>query len=389
MPMASWTERELDELEREGLLRAEASVQGCSGPYFSLDGRAVLSFSSNNYLGLADDARLVTALCEAAGRLGVGAGASRLVAGSNDEHRACELELAAFVNRPDAILFSSGYAANVGVLSSLGREGDLIYSDELNHASIIDGCRLSRATVRVFPHRDLDALRTLLLQDSHADQRRLIVTDALFSMEGHLAPLAELRALADELDAALIVDEAHSLGVLGPQGRGACAACGISPDLLIGTLGKAFGVSGSFVATDTASTQLLKNRARSYVFSTAPPPALAAAIRASLSLVRGADDRRATLKRHVDRLRAGLLALGFDLPPTDGAILPILIGDPAKTMRASARLLDDGVYARGIRPPTVAVGTSRIRLVPMSTHTDQDIDTVLNAFTRLRQSEAA
>ena len=354
-----------------------------------MEGRELLSFSSNNYLGLANDPRLIDALCTAARTFGVGTGASRLVAGTNHEHQSCEAELARFVTKQASVLFSSGYAANVGVLSSLPENGDIILSDELNHASIIDGCRLSRASAHVFPHRDLEALGRILTAEAKPNQRRFIVTDALFSMDGHMADLRGLRAIADDHDAALIVDEAHSLGTHGPEGRGACAASGTHADILVGTLGKAFGVSGAFVAADEPTCGLIRNRARSYIFSTAPPPALAAAIRASLSLVQAADDRRARLKEHTLRLRHGLVDLGFDLPATDGAILPIIIGDAEKTMRASARLLRSGVYARGIRPPTVAPGTSRIRIVPMATHRDEDITRALQAFAALRQSEAA
>ena len=224
--LETWTQNELARLDGAGLLRDESIVTGPLQPRFELDGMAVLSLSSNSYLGLASDPRLISALQEGAERWGVGASASRLVGGTHRAHRQCERALSEYVQAPDALLFTSGYAANLGVISSLMHEGDLIFSDALNHASIIDGCRLSRAKTIVYAHRDTDDLRTKLEQCQHHEGRRLIVTDALFSMDGHLAPLQALRELANEFRADLMVDEAHSLGVLGPQGRGACAASG-------------------------------------------------------------------------------------------------------------------------------------------------------------------
>ena len=375
--LETWTQNELARLDGAGLLRDESVVTGPLHPRFELDGMEVLSLSSNSYLGLASDPRLISALQEGAERWGVGASASRLVGGTHRAHRQCERALSEYVQAPDALLFTSGYAANLGVISSLMHEGDLIFSDALNHASIIDGCRLSRAKTIVYAHRDTDDLRTKLEQCKHHEGRRLIVTDALFSMDGHLAPLQALRELANEFRADLMVDEAHSLGVLGPKGRGACAASGVKADVLIGTLGKAFGVCGAFAAASHSIIDLMKNRARSYVFSTAPPPALAETILVSIGLVREADDRRTQLLQHASRLRTGLTEKGFAVPPIDGAIVPLILHTPERTMRASELLLREGVYARGIRPPTVPTNTARLRLVPIATHTEAEIEDAL------------
>lgn len=375
--LETWTQNELARLDDVGLLRNEAVVSGPLEPRFELDGTAVLSLSSNSYLGFASDPRLITAMQESVEKWGVGASASRLVGGTHQAHRQCEAALSEYVNTSDSLLFSSGYAANLGVISSLMHEGDLIFSDALNHASIIDGCRLSRAKTIVYQHRNTDDLRTKLAETQSHAGRRLIVTDALFSMDGHLAPLRTLSEIANEFGADLMVDEAHSLGVLGPQGAGACAANNVRPDILIGTLGKAFGVCGAFAAASQPVVELLRNRARSYVFSTAAPPALAETIRVSIELVRQADERRARLLQHASRLRQGLTEEGFAVPDVDGAIVPLILNTSERTMQASKLLLRDGVYARGIRPPTVPTNTARLRLVPIATHTEAEIEEAL------------
>ena len=385
--LETWSKGALARLNDRGLLRNEAVAEGPLEPSFSLDGRLVLSFSSNCYLGFASDPRLVTTMQEALQRWGVGSSASRLVGGTHVAHRQCEAELASFSRADAALLFSSGYAANLGVLSALMNDGDIIYSDALNHASIIDGCRLSKARTHVYRHRDIEHLRSLLTANAELPGRRLIVTDALFSMDGHLAPLRELRELADEFEADLMVDEAHSIGVLGPQGRGACAAVGVRPEIQIGTLGKAFGVCGAYAAASESIIHWLKNRARSYVFSTAPPPALAETIRVSLGLVMDADERRHKLLSNARRLRDGMLEAGLEVPPIDAAIVPLMLGSAERTMQASQALLERGIYARGIRPPTVPEGTARLRLVPIATHTDVEVERALEAVISIVTTE--
>lgn len=373
----------LRELTARGLLRDPPALDGAARREGRAGERDVVVFCSNDYLGLAGHPMLVAALRGGAEAHGAGAGASRLISGTHVAHRAAEQDLAAWVELPAALLFSSGYAANVGALSTLVGPGDVAFSDRLNHASVIDGLRLSRATVHVYEHRDTAHLAALLEAHRPLGKRALIATDTLFSMDGDLADLSVLRGLADRHDAALYVDEAHALGVLG-AGRGACHDAGVRPDVLVGTLGKAFGLSGAFVAGSARLRALLENRARSYVFSTAPPPAIAAAVRAAVALVAGGADARARALRHADRVRAQLRRDGWQVLDGRSSIVPVIVGDPAATMAASRALLERGYFVQGIRPPTVPPGTSRLRVVPTAAHTDAQVDGLLAAFAALR-----
>jgi glycine C-acetyltransferase/8-amino-7-oxononanoate synthase len=370
----------LRELEAAGLLRRSLRIDGPQGPEIQLDGRAVLCFCSNNYLGLANHPDLLAA---ANHDEGFGAGASRLVTGTMGAHEETERGLADFVSAPAAALFGNGYAANVGTIQALVRPGDAVFSDALNHASLVDGCRLSRATVYVYRHRDVEHLESLLRAHRATADRALIVTDSLFSMDGVTAPLPELAGLARSYEAGFLVDEAHALGVFGPGGSGLSAAAEIEPDVLIGTLGKSFGGAGAFVAAAEEIVALVRNRARSYVYSTAPPPSVARAALAALSLVRSASEARATLLRYASRLRTELRDLGYEVPQGESQILPVMIGDNDRTMRLCAGLLDAGVFVQGIRPPTVLRGTARLRLTPMATHRPEHIDRAIEAFARL------
>jgi 8-amino-7-oxononanoate synthase len=384
VPLDRDAQDDVDALEGAGLLRSPRTAGGPQGPELDVEGRRILGFCSNDYLGLAGDPRLTQAAAQATKDHGVGSGASRLISGQHTAHRDAEARLARFVAADAALLFSTGYAANVGLLPALCDRRDVIFSDALNHASLIDGCRLSRARVRVYRHRDLDHLRALLRSHRPKARRALIVTDALFSMDGDRAPVAALRQLADPHDAALIVDEAHALGVLGPGGRGVCADAGVRPDVLVGTLGKAFGVAGAFVAASKPVIRLLENRARSYVFSTAPPPAQAATIVHALDMVTQADDRRAHVLSHARRLRRALTDQGWRVVEGDSPIVPVLIGPDDLTMRLSAELFERGIFVQGIRPPTVPAGTSRLRIVPMATHTPAHLDQLISAMHALR-----
>ena len=368
------------DLDLRGLRRRPRTVHGPQSATLIVDGRELLCFSSNNYLGFANHPALIAAGVRALESTGSGAGASRLISGNMAAHEAAESALAAYVQQPAARLFSTGYAANVGSLQALVEPGDVLYSDTLNHASLIDGCRLSRARIERYEHVDLDHLRRLLSATRASAQRAFIVTDALFSMDGDLAPLAALRALADEFDAHLYVDEAHSVGVLGPQGRGACAAVGVRPDVLIGTLGKAFGLAGAFAASDLDTVDWLYNRARSFVFSTGPQPSLAAQILAAVPLVQAADHERATLVRHSQRLRSQLRASGYSLPQEPTPIVPLVLGSEARALAAGASLLARGIFVPAIRPPTVPVGTARLRIVPTAAHTDEQLECLLSAL---------
>jgi 8-amino-7-oxononanoate synthase len=372
--------RRLSDLETAGLLRTPRSIEGPHGPTLRIAGREVIGLCSNNYLGLASDPRLDAAIQRGVEHSGSGAGASRQISGTSALHRAAESRLAGFVGAARALLFSTGYAANVGVIQALVGEGDVIFSDALNHASIIDGCRLSRARVLVYRHLDLEHLAALLAEQRSRFRAALVISETMFSMEGDLAPVAELRALSTRYGCGLMLDEAHALGVIGPQGRGLASRETIAADVTIGTLGKAFGCSGAFAAGTAELISLIENRARSFVYSTAPLPALAAAASAATDLVEAADERRSIVLDHARELRTGLRALGYRAGEGETPIIPIHIGSPEATMALSNALLDRGVFVHGIRPPTVPPGTSRLRVTPMATHTSAQIRAALDAF---------
>jgi 8-amino-7-oxononanoate synthase len=350
-----------------------------------VDGRSVLCLCSNNYLGLAHHPVLVAALRRGLEEDGLGSGASRLISGSMRAHRDAEGVLAGYVRQPAAALFSSGYACNVGVVQGLAGRDDIVFSDSLNHASLIDGARLSRARVVIYEHADPADLERKLREQRSRGKGALVVTESLFSMDGDRAPLVELAQLARQYDAGFVVDEAHALGVLGPEGRGLSAELGVVPDVVVGTLGKALGGQGAFVASAPTVIDLIRNRARSYVFSTAPSPALARAAVAGVRLSLDAQGLRDSLARHWRRLREGLAELGYRVLPGDSPIIPVMVGDPAPTMQLSQALLEHGVFAHGIRPPTVPAGTGRLRVVPMANHSVDDIEEALAAFKAVRR----
>jgi glycine C-acetyltransferase len=387
MGFQSQIQQLLSELEAAGLLRRPLQITGSQGPEVDIDGRRVLCFCSNNYLGLANHPSLVAAATASARSEGVGAAASRLITGTMDAHEEAEAAYAEFVGAPAAALFSTGYAANVGTVQALAGPGDAIFSDALNHASLIDGCRLSRANVHVYSHRDVAHLESLLREHRHKSRRALVITDSLFSMDGVAAPLRDISTVARSFDAGLLVDEAHALGVFGPGGRGLAAALGVEPDVVVGTLGKSFGVAGAFVAASEDVVSLIRNRARSFVYSTAPPPMVARAAIAALELVREADDARDALLANAVKLRTRLRSLGFELPDGNSQILPILIGENDRTMQLSAKLLARGVFVQGIRPPTVPEGTARLRLTPMATHRPEQIERAIEAFASLDRQD--
>lgn len=375
-------ERELAELERAGLRRWRREVDGAQGRRARVDGREVVNFSSNNYLGLAADGRLAAA-AKGADDVGTGAGGSRLIVGNMASHRALEEALAGWLGR-SALVFNSGYNANVGVLQALAGAEDVVLSDERNHASVIDGCRLSRARVVVYRHRDVGDLVGKL--KGLVARRRIIVSDSVFSMDGDVAPVAALAQAAREHGAWLVLDEAHAVGVAGPGGRGIAAGVGVVPDVMVGTLGKAMGSFGAFAIAAAPVIEWLWNRARSFVFTTALPPTVMDVGRAAVEIVGGSegDLLRARLQRNVTLVRAGLEALG--LAPRDGGdtgIFPIRAHDARGAMTSAARLLDAGYYVQGIRPPTVPKGTSRLRLAVMASHTEDDINGVIAAVGEL------
>ena len=371
---------ELAQLRAGGLLRALEPLRTRPGAEIELrPGERLTNLCSNDYLGLAGDARVAEALADGAREWGAGAGASRLVCGDFLPQHELERALAELAGTEAAVLFNSGYAANCAILPVFAGPEDLILSDALNHASLIDGCRLSRARVEVFPHRDLAAVERLLGQPG--PRRKLLVTDSVFSMDGDRAPLRELRALCDAHGALLIVDEAHATGVFGPRGAGLCAQEGVSPALRMGTLSKALGVAGAYVAASRAVCDLLVNRARPLVFSTALPPALACAALRSLEIATGPEGaaRRTRLWNNLHRFTAGIAALGH-AARADSPIVPLLLGDPDTAVRVAGRLRELGHLAKAIRPPTVPAGTSRIRFALSAAHSEAQVDAALLAL---------
>lgn len=373
--------RELEELSRAGLLRTLQPLASATGPTIRLPGGASrLNVSSNDFLSLAPDPRLAAAAKRAVDEEGAGAGASRLVVGDLPAHRAVEQAAAALVGHEDALLFVSGMQANTGAISSLVGREDLIVSDALNHASLVDGARLSRAELAIVPHVDLGAMERAL---SRPARRKLLVTDALFSMDGDVAPLKELRALCDEHGAILYVDEAHAIGVLGPGGAGACAAAGVRADVVMGTLGKAFGAGGAFVAGSVHLRSFLLNRARSFVFSTGLPPMVAAAALEGMRVAAAEPWRRERALWLGRRVAEAAEAHGLHTCGSRTQIVPLVFGTPERALAAAELLQAAGIHARAIRPPTVPHGTSRVRLVLQAGHDDAAIERLLQAISSL------
>jgi glycine C-acetyltransferase len=379
-------QNELDGLREQGLYRSLRCVESDQGPTLLLNGREVVNFSSNNYLGIANHPALAAAAKAAIDRYGCGSGASRLISGNMTLHEELEARLGQFKNTEAALVFNSGYQANVGILATLAGAGDVIVSDALNHASIIDGCRLSKATTVVYSHGDLDALEMALKQAASA-RRRLVVTETIFSMDGDEAPLGEIVELAEKYRAMVMVDEAHGTGVYGANGAGVVAKLGLSSRVSVqmGTLGKALGGFGAYVAGSRALRDLLINRCRSFVFTTSLPPAVMAMALAAIDLVQNEPQRRDRLRHNCQKLKLGLRRLGFELGNSESPILPLIVGDAARCMDLSAALLERGVFAQGIRPPTVPAGTSRLRITVMATHSDEQIDRALNVFEEVKR----
>ncbi len=376
----------LRELEQAGLMRRRRRVEGPQSPHLRVDGATVLAFCSNDYLGLAGHPELAAAARRALDDFGVGAGASAHISGHTSLHEELERRLARAVRLPRALHFSTGYMANLGVLPALAGPGDVIFSDRLNHASLIDAARLSRSEVVVYPHRDVEAVDRQMAQQ--LNRSKLIVTDAVFSMDGDLAPLPQLLELCERHDAWLIVDDAHGFGVLGENGAGSLSHWGLSSERIvyIGTLGKAAGVFGAFVAGDDDAIEWLVQRARTYMFTTATPPVLAAALLAALQLIETEPWRRQRLTALVERVRAGLSGLRWQLAPSDTAIQPLIIGDNSEAMSLMDSLRQDGILVPAIRPPTVPPGTARLRISLSAAHRDQDVDRLLDWLRSAAQS---
>jgi len=375
---------ELIDLEERGLFRKLRRVQGAQSPKITIDGKSVLNLCSNNYLGLADDKRLKQVASQAITEYGLGSGASRLVCGNMQLHQELEWKIAEFKKTQSSLIFSTGYMANLGIISSLAGKDDIVFSDRLNHASIIDGIILSRANFKRFLHRDTKSLEKLLI-DARDFKKRLIITDTVFSMDGDMAPLPEIVKLAKKYNAQVMVDEAHATGVLGRSGAGAVEYFGLAGqiDIQMGTLSKALGTFGAYACGSSDLVDYLINRARSFIYTTGMPPAICASSIKAIQIIQDEPELRKRLLDNAEYLRMNLRELGFDTLDSQTPIIPILVKDAFLTMEFSNKLFDEGVFVQGIRPPTVNQNTARLRVTVMATHERSDLDFALDKFKKI------
>ena len=375
--------RQIEELRRQGLLRRRRVLQSPQGAHVVVDGRAVVAFCSNDYLGLAADPRLAAAAREGAERYGVGAGASHLILGHATAHHALEAALARFVNLPRALLFSTGYMANLGIVTALAGRGDTVFADRLNHASLNDAALLSRAEFKRYPHGEMGALEKMLAASKA--RRRLVVTDAVFSMDGDIAPVRDLLQLCEHYDAWLVLDDAHGFGVLGAAGGGVLQHFGVASGRIVymATLGKAAGVFGAFVAGDSDLIEILVQRARPYIYTTAMPPLLANALLASLEIIAAEHWRRERLALLIRQLKEVLAGSPWRLLASDTAIQPLVIGANDEALRVSAALAARGVLVPAIRPPTVPRGSARLRISLSAAHSEEDVAQFVTALNEI------
>ncbi|WP_304172641.1 glycine C-acetyltransferase [Limnochorda pilosa] len=383
----SFLAQELEQLKGQGVYRLPRVVQGRQGARAVIDGREVINLASNNYLGLATHPRLIEAARRALEAYGVGSGAVRTIVGTQDLHQILEVTLARFKRTEGALVYQSGFTANAGTVAAILGPGDVVVSDELNHASIIDGCRLSRATIKVYPHGDMAGLREKLEEarrEVREGGRILVVTDGVFSMDGDIAPLPEIVGLARAYGALTMVDDAHASGVLGDHGRGSVDHWGLhgQVDIQVGTLSKAVGVLGGYVAGSRTLIEYLLHRARPILFSTSHPPAVTAACIEAIRLMEESDELIQRLWANTRFFQAELRALGFDLGPTQTPITPIMVGDERAAMAFSDQLFEEGVFAQGIAYPTVPRGKARVRTIVTAEHTQQDLEEALEALAR-------
>jgi glycine C-acetyltransferase len=374
----------LAEIRADGLHRRMRLIEGEQGPRVTIEGRELLLLCSNNYLGLAEHPEVRRAGAEAYRDYGAGSGSSRLVSGNMAAHEELERRLAEFHEQEAALLFGSGYLANTGVISALARRGEVVYSDALNHASIIDGCRLSRAGIKVFPHKDVKAARTIL-EELPAEQRKLLITDGVFSMDGDLGALPELCALAEEFGCIMMVDDAHASGVFGKNGRGTIDHFEVHGrvDIQVGTLSKAMGALGGYVAGSAELIDFLYHRARPFLFSTSHPPSVAATCLAALDILEEEPEIIAQLWENTRFFKTGLKDLGFDTGLSESPITPVMAGEGSQAMKLSDRLFAEGVFAQGIAFPTVARDKARVRTIVTATHTRKELQFALDTFARV------
>jgi glycine C-acetyltransferase len=375
---------ELESLKQQGLYRQLRVLEGEQKAHATFDHKSVVNLSSNNYLGLTTHPRLREAALEAVRRYGAGSGSVRTIAGTMEMHMELERRLAQFKKVEAVVVFQSGFTANAGTVSAILGRDDAIVSDELNHASIIDGSRLSRATIKVFPHKDVDAARDILRQ-LPANQRKLLITDGVFSMDGDLGPLPELCSLAEEFGAIMMVDDAHASGVFGHQGRGTVDHfnCHGRVDIQVGTLSKAIGALGGYVAGSKALIEFLYHRARPFLFSTSHPPAVTAACIAALDVLETEPQWMEKLWEHTRFFKAGLQSLGFNTGRSESPITPVIVGEAKKAMEMSDRLFQHGVFAQGIGFPTVPRDQARLRTIVTATHTREDLQYALDMFAKV------
>ena len=389
MNLDCWLEDERNELEQDGHWRSLRSMMSAPTGRVLLDGCEVISLASTNYLGLSTHPQVIKAACEAVQEYGTGASGSRLIAGNSHLYEELESKIAAMLNTEAALVFSSGYLANIGTIHALVGEEDLVLSDERNHISLIEGCRLSKATKRIYRHCDPEHLKELLSESSRF-RRRLIVTDGVFSMDGDFPPLAEICEIAEAHDAMLLVDDVHGFGILGQSGGGLVDYLGVGDRgiIQIGALSKAVGGVGAFVAGSQSLIDFLINRARGFIFTTALPPGTLAAASAAIDLIRSNFEFRQRLFANVHTLKTGLSEAGFQLLTNETHILPLILGEAKTTTQFAEALLNEGVFAPGIRPPTVPMGTSRLRITPTASHTREELEEVLEGFIAARTATA-
>ncbi|MCH8014874.1 MAG: 8-amino-7-oxononanoate synthase [Candidatus Dadabacteria bacterium] len=377
-----WIREELELIHDKKLFRLLTELETGQSPEVTISGKSYILLGSNSYLGLSVDPKVVESAKLALEKYGTGSGGSRLVSGSSDLHRMLEEKIARFKNTEASILFSSGYLANVGTISALVGSTDIIYSDELNHASIIDGTRLSRAKVRIYKHLDLNNLQALLDSDKNKTCKKLIVTDTVFSMDGDLVPLPELVEISEQYGCMLMIDEAHATGVLGKRGSGATEHFGVEDrvPVVMGTLSKAVGSLGGYIAGSQELIDFIRNRVRSYIFDTSLPPASLAASITAIDIIENEPERREHLWKMVEQFKTGIEDTGLKVLPSHSAIIPILIGDAEPALNFAKMLRDNGVFTPAVRPPSVPHGMCRIRATLMAQHTQEHIDTALKAF---------
>src|SRR5213593_860615 len=377
---------QLEELERAGTALHPRTLESAQHARATFDGREVINLASNNYLGLAAHPRMREAASRAAAELGAGSGAVRTIAGTMSLHRELERRFAEFKGAEDALMFQSGFTSNSGTVAAILTKEDVIVSDQLNHASIIDGARLSRAEIKVFPHKDAYAADQLLQESKAPGRRQLLITDGVFSMDGDIAPLPDLVGVAEKHGAIMMIDDAHASGVLGPGGRGTVGHFGLDPsrvDVQVGTLSKAIGVMGGFIAGPSHLIQWLVNRGRPFLFSTSAPPAVAAACIAALDVIRDEPERIERLWGNTNLCKEGLHDLGFDTGASETPITPVIAGEETKAVELSRLLWEEGVFTPAIVFPTVAKGQARVRTIVTADHTEEDLKEALDAFERV------